>query len=389
MNQQGASEREILEELDRRLAEDNTYESGRILGSMCTKPHEFAVKVFARYAEKNLGDPGLFPGLTELERDLVRTLGRLFGDENVSGSIVSGGSEANIIACRLIRELNPSVKHPEILVSESGHASFDKSANLMGVVIRRVPLGPDHLPDLGVLRSMIGERTAGLVGIAGTTSLGLVEPIEEMAEVAVEHDLFLHVDAAFGGFVIPFLPKPIPFDFRIPQVDSLTADPHKVGMNVIPSGGFFFRDPSYLEEHGFDIPYLAGGGFGHLSLTGTRPGAVVASFWALLKLLGLEGYRKIVARCMDITGHLKKLIADIDGVKLAAEPQLNVVGITSDDPDVKMRDVETKLRRRGWMLGYFGKWDLIRVVCMPHVTVDHVEEFCQVLDDVVHRLRSG
>jgi len=172
-----------------------------------------------------------------------------------------------------------------------------------------------------------------VLGIAGTTSLGVVDPIEEIGRIIEGKDIFFHVDAAFGGFVLPFLNElnynVPPWDFRVKQVNSITADPHKMGLGPIPTGGFFLRDPSVLNKTGFDIPYLAGGNFKHLHFVGTRPGGQVIAFWAILKYLGIEGFAKIVNKCMDNTQYLVKLISKIDGIKLAADPEMNIVGITT------------------------------------------------------------
>ena len=81
----------------------------------------------------------------------------------------------------------------------------------------------------------IDRNTICLVGVAGTTEYGMVDPIEDLSKIACEHDIFLHVDAAFGGMVIPFLERPIPFDFALPGVTTIAVDPHKMGMSTIPA----------------------------------------------------------------------------------------------------------------------------------------------------------
>jgi len=197
------------------------------------------------------------------------------------------------------------------------------------------------------------------------------------------------VDAAFGGFVLPFLnelgyevPK---WDFSVNSVSSITSDPHKMGLGIIPTGGFLIRDPSVLHKTGFEIPYLAGGGFKHFHIVGTRPGGTVISFWAIMRLLGMEGYKKIIKECMERTEYLKKRIAEIDGIKLASKPEINVVGITTESGE-SICDIDDKLREKNWMLGKFLDFNLIRVVIMPHVTKDHLSRFCDDLEDIIKNL---
>jgi tyrosine decarboxylase/aspartate 1-decarboxylase len=118
----------------------------------------------------------------------------------------------------------------------------------LGIKLRKANLKDDFQLDLNHFESLINRNTCGVVGIAGTTSLGLVDPIKEMGDIIEDNEIFFHVDAAFGGFILPFL-KYLNFqvplwDFSVPSVDSITADPHKMGFGIIPTGGIFLRNHS-------------------------------------------------------------------------------------------------------------------------------------------------
>jgi tyrosine decarboxylase/aspartate 1-decarboxylase len=385
--------KDILNELSERTKGDLTYESGRIIGSMCTSPHEFALDLYAKYAEKNLGDPGLFPGTAKIERDLITELGLFFGGEEITGSMVSGGTEANFIAMSVAKKLGNKIKKPEVICSENAHASFFKAADFMGIKIQTVGLNEDYTPDLNEYESKINENTIGLVGIAGTTSLGIVEPIQKIAKMANDRQMYFHVDAAFGGFVIPFLEdlgrKFEPYDFRVSEVNSITADPHKMGMGVIPTGGYLVREQSIDEKIGFSIPYLAGGDIKHLNITGTRPGGSVIAFWGLMKFLGREGFREIVKDCWENTLYLEKRIQEIKGIESAHRPQMNILGIkTTDGIPSSICKVDENLRKMGWGLGIFKKLNLARLVVMPHIKRNHLEDFCRDLEKVVKKIRE-
>ena len=133
----------------------------------------------------------------------------------------------------------------------------------------------------------------------------------------------MHVDAAFGGLVIPFLPEPKPiFDFSLEGVKSITVDPHKMGMAAIPAGGILFKDAKTLDYIKTETPYLTDKE--QYTFVGTRTGAAAASVWAVFKALGMEGYRKIVAECMKNTKMLAEGIEKA-GFKLVVEPTLNMV----------------------------------------------------------------
>jgi tyrosine decarboxylase/aspartate 1-decarboxylase len=389
MLKDGLETQEILRILKDKLKIDKSYDSGSILGSMCTNPLDLGIKIYMKHVSKNLGDPGLFLGTLALEEELCSEIGELFGGKNIIGTFTTGGSEANLIAMRIAKKLRPDIKNPEVILSKSAHISFDKAADLLDIKLRKVNLDEDCNLDLDHFKSMINENTCGAVGIAGTTSLGLIDPIEEIGEILKEKDIYFHIDAAFGGFVLPFLKNlnyQIPnWDFSVESVDSITADPHKMGLGVIPTGGFFLKDKSILQKLGFEIPYLAGGKFKHLQIVGTRSGGTIIAFWVIIKALGINGFNKIIEKCMDNTNYLVERIGKIKGIKIAARPIMNIVGITTDNGD-KIYKIDEELRKRNWWTGKFEEYNLIRVVVMPHVQKDHLKSFIKDLEEIVKNL---
>ena len=390
MQEKGLEKQEILSILEKKLEKDFSYSTGSVLGSMCTEPLDLGVEIYMKYISKNLGDPGLFLGTAALEEELVSEIGELFNEKNIIGTFTTGGSEANLIAMRIAKKLRPDIKSPEVVVPCSAHISFDKAADLLGIKLRKATLTDNFELDLTHFESLINRNTCGVVGIAGTTSLGLVDPIEEIGILVKDKNIFFHIDAAFGGFILPFLKKlnyTIPaWDFSVNAVDSITADPHKMGLGIIPSGGFFLRDPSILEKTGFEIPYLAGGNFKHFHIVGTRTGGTVIAFWAILKSLGFNGFVKIVKRCMDNTKYLSSQINDITGIKLVTNPVTNVVGITTESGE-SICKIDEELRKRNWMLGKFEEFNLIRVVIMPHVQKSHLQNFIEDLTKIIKKLK--
>ena len=390
MQKEGIKKQKILELLEKKLKKDLSYDSGSILGSMCSEPLNIAKEIHNKYISKNLGDPGLFLGTAELEDEVIREIGELFGNSNIYGTFTTGGSEANLIAMRIARNLRPHIKKPEVVLPCSAHISFDKAADLLNIKLKKVNLLDNFQLDLNHLESLVNDKTCAVVGVAGTTSLGLVDPIEEIGECIEGRDIFFHVDAAFGGFVLPFLRElgyPVPsWDFSVKSVDSITADPHKMGLGIIPSGGFLIKDASILKKTGFEIPYLAGGNFQHFHIVGTRPGSPIIAFWAIIKLLGINGFKEIVKKCMENTKFLAQRISEIDGVKLVVDPVMNVVGITTESGN-SVCELEKILRNNKWMLGKFLDFNLVRVVIMPHVKREHLIEFSSDLEKIVKKLK--
>lgn len=380
--EEGMDEREVLEELEERIKDDLSFESGKILGSMCTYPHPLARKIVMKYMDRNLGDPGLHVGSRKIEEEVVNMLSNLLGLERGYGNVVSGGTEANILAVRAFRNI-AGIERPELILPESAHFSFLKASDLLGVKLVWARLKEDYSVDVADVESKITDNTIGLVGIAGTTGLGVVDDIPALSDLALDYGLPLHVDAAFGGFVIPFakaLGYELPdFDFRLKGVKSITIDPHKMGMVPIPAGGIIFREKRFIEAINILAPYLAGGQVWQATITGTRPGANVLAVWALLKHLGFKGYMRMVGEKMELARWFAAELRRIPGVYLIREPVLNIVSFGSE----RLEELERTLKERGW--GISAHRGYIRIVIMPHVKREHLEAF---LDDLKCILRD-
>jgi len=365
MLNKGLSEEELFTFLSRKRREDLDHDY--ILSSMCTVPHSVAVRAHCMFMETNLGDPGLFPGTFSLEQILIRRFGALFHCEEAGGYATSGGTESNIQALRLAKAQRGDIASPNVVVPESAHFSFKKACDILGLEMRLVPIGKNFRMDANAAAGLIDKNTLALVGVAGTTEYGMIDPIADLAKIAGQHDIFFHVDAAFGGMVIPFLDRPIPFDFALPGVTTIAVDPHKMGMSTIPCGCLLTRDPHLLNSLNIDTPYLTVKQ--EYTLAGTRPGAPVAGALAVLDYLGVEGMRAVVAGCMKNT---ERLIAGMEtlGFPRAATPDVNVATFTCPEEAVP----------GPWRVSWTRK-NHLRIVCMPHVHAGRIEAF---LNDMQH-----
>ncbi|MCK8519159.1 tyrosine decarboxylase MfnA [Methanoculleus sp. 7T] len=363
MREHGCPEEDLFSFLSSKRREDLGYRN--ILSSMCTSPHPVAERVHAMFLETNLGDPGLFPGTAALEELLVQRLGALMHHPEAGGYATSGGTESNIQALRIAKKQKP-VKSPNVVVPASGHFSFQKACDILGLELRALPLDAEFRADAEALDGLVDKNTVALVGIVGTTEYGVVDPIARLSDVALDRDVFFHVDAAFGGMVVPFLDRPVPFDFRLPGVDSISVDPHKMGMSTIPAGCLLVRDPDYFSCLNVDTPYLTVKR--ECTLAGTRPGASVAAAFAVLEYLGMDGMRAVVVGCMENT---RRLIEGMEtlGYPRAVTPDVNVATFSCDRAPAGWRVSRT---RAGHM----------RIVCMPHVNRDVIEAFLGDMSDL-------
>ena len=376
MDERGVTEKEVLYSLKEYRKKDIPFD--RVLGSMCTRPHPLAVKAHMQYIETNLGDPHLFPGTKEVENNVIDMLGKLLGAPRASGYITTGGTESNIQALRAARNLR-RISNPNIIIPESAHFSFDKAADVLGLELKNASLDEYYRMDPASVEDLIDERTVAIVGIAGTTEFGQVDPIDELAEIALSSNVYLHVDAAFGGLVIPFLNKGYPFDFRVEGVSSITVDPHKMGAGTIPSSGLLFKHKAHMEKLVTPTPYLASKK--QYSLTGTRTGASIAATYAIFKHLGYEGYRCIVKHCMNLTSMVERW-AGKSGIEMFIKPVTNVIVLRIPSVD----NVISMLEGQNWYVSTTFKPKGLRLVMMPHITEETLNIFLADLEDVLEKV---
>jgi tyrosine decarboxylase/aspartate 1-decarboxylase len=365
----------VLAELKKVHNLDQRYADGRILCSMCTTPHPLAKEAYQMFFESNLGDSGLFPGSTQIEKEVVHELTILLQGENAAGFVVSGGTEANLMALLAARNM-ANVNQPEVVLPKSVHFSFTKICNLLSLKPVYVGLDDSFRVDTSEVENCISKKTVAIVGTAGTAELGAVDHIDRLSEIALLHNVYLHVDAAFGGLIIPFLPNPKQtFDFNLEGVKSITVDPHKMGMAAIPTGGILFKNAKTLDFIKTETPYITDKV--QYTFVGTRTGAAVASAWAVFKTLGKEGFQKIVDSCMKNTKLLAQGIKKA-GFKLVVEPTLNILAFRSGNT----KGLYESLWAKGWFVSYVPRYDCIRVVVMPHVKSKHIDEFLRDLVEI-------
>jgi tyrosine decarboxylase/aspartate 1-decarboxylase len=354
---------------------------------MCSVPHPVAAAAFQRYLEANVGDQGLVPALADLEAEAVADVAGWWGNPAARGRLVTGGTEANVLALWTAQVLSrasaPGAAKTEVIVPSSAHYSFDKAASLLGLTLVRVPVGPRGTLDPVDADAAVTSRTLALVGVAGTTALGAVDDAFALAAVARRHGLHFHLDASFGGYVLPFLAEAgFPAQpFGWPEgLTSLSADPHKMGRGPIPSGMILWRDAATAQAVASDVGYLSGGRLRQNTLVGTRSGAAVAAVWAVHRTLGRPGYVEVVKAAVETARWFTQALGDVAGARPVLDPSpLNVVGVATPGRDVG--SVVAALRTRGWAL---SQWDgFFRVVAMPHVTRGDLEAFLRDLKEVL------
>ncbi len=375
----GSSKQKVLQELRKAWEEDLHFSDQRILGSMCTEPLPIAAEAHAQFLEVNLGNPAYYKGTWRLEREVIKQLTEMLHGRGGGGFTVSGGTEGNITALWIARNVT---KKKKVVYGENVHFSVLKAADLLG--LKPVPVGLDREYRMRTdeARRKIDRDTAAVVAVAGTTELGQVDPVEELGEMCLDK-VPLHVDAAFGGFVLPFLEETgvnVPkWDFRVPGVSSIVLDSHKMGMSTIPGSALLVRKADHFDKIAVESPYLTS--IYQTSLLGTRNSAGVAATYAAMRLLGRDGYVKVVKRCVKATALIARR-AEEAGLRIAVKPLMNVLGIIVKD----IGAVQKQMEQHGWRTSMARHPRCLRIVVMPHISPKAAEAFSEDLVECCKRL---
>ncbi len=292
-------------------------------------------------------------GVTKMHGEVISMVADMLGNENGVGNITTGGSESNFCAMftaksrALVTERTKPGHKPSIVLPKTAHYSFFKGCSLFDlepIVVDPIP-GTGYKIDPEEMRKAIREDTIAIVATAGTFPWGTVEPIEEIGKIAEEKDLYFHIDACVGGFLLPFLEKggydiEIPkWDFRVKGVSSISADVHKNGMVPPPCSCIIYRDEELLDYANKMAPPRG-------TITGSRAAGPIAAAWTMINLVGLEGYIAIARKSMELTEALLSGARQM-GLKTVPDCKVNFTSIYSDEYD--LMPVVDEMRKRDWI----------------------------------------
>ncbi len=358
----GVPREDVLASLGDFAEEDVDWHSGRVWALVYHAGDEhkqFLADAHAAYASANLLNPLAFRSLKKMEGEVVdMSASLLHAPDTAVGTMTSGGTESILLAVKAARDRAKKkrwwVRNPEMVVPESIHPAFHKAAEYFGVRMKRVALRDDFRVDVDALKAAVGRNTILIAASAPQYAHGVVDPIEAIGAYAAERSIPFHVDACFGGFILPWyerLGEPIPtFDFRVPGVTSMSADIHKFGYAAKGASVVLYRSMDYLR-HQFHIDTDSPLGiYASPTIMGTRPGGPVAAAWATLMAMGEDGYLELAQRSLDARNALRDGLAALPEVTLLGGEDGPVVTWTTDQvPDgVNVYAVADQLSERGW-----------------------------------------
>ena len=321
-----------------------------------------AVEAYVRFVHGETWITGA--GAREMEAEIVSWMGGLLGASAPAGFVTAGGSESNM--CAVLAAKERAGRGGSVVFPANGHYSLHKLCRMFGLEAIAVPPAEGSLYDSApeAVEAAIRDDTIAVIATAGTWAFGSIDPIEAIGEIAQRHDIYLHIDAAFGGYILPFLersgydPEMPRWDFRVDGVCSISADLHKNGMAPPPASTLFFRDEGLLEHAKAICPPNG-------TISGTRGTGPIAGAWAMVKLLGEAGYMAVARKSMALRDALVAGAEKIEGLQVYPGSRINMALIYADDLD--LRPVVDSMRERGWMFSARPVPPIgIIVVPMPH-----------------------
>jgi glutamate decarboxylase len=326
--------------------------------------------LLAECASKNMIDKDEYPQTAELERRCVNMIAHLWHapeDGAATGCSTTGSSEACMLGGLALLHRwrarttppRPAGVRPNLVLGANAQVCWEKFCRYFDVEARLVPVSaatPYLTAETAVAHC--DEATIGVVAILGSTYDGSYEPVQEISAALDELasgrglDIPVHVDAASGGFIAPFLDPALVWDFRLERVQSINASGHKFGLVYPGVGWALWRDASALpEELVFKVDYL-GGEMPTFTLNFSRPGAqVVGQYYNFLRL-GTEGYRAVQAGSRSTAVWLSGAIEELGPFTLLSRGgDIPAFAFRLSEPGgYSVYDVSDELRTRGWIV---------------------------------------
>ena len=328
-----------------------------------------ADKLIAENINKNFIDNDEYPQTAKIEERVVNMLARLFHapeDCQSIGTSAIGSSEAIMLGLlahkwswRKLRQAEgKSCDELNIVMGADVHTVWEKFARYFDVELRLIPLERNtYTVTVDGVAEEIDENTICVGAVLGTTFTGQMDPIKEINQLLIEvketkgWDIPIHVDAASGGFIVPFLHPDLKWDFRLSQVKSINVSGHKYGLVYPGVGWLVFRDKEDLpEELIFKVTYL-GGRMPNYSLNFSKGSStIIAQYYNLIRL-GKRGYRDIIRNTIDNSSYLAKKLQESDKFAIInKQGMFPIVAARLKDASFTVFQLSEKLREKGWIV---------------------------------------
>ncbi|WP_298867598.1 aminotransferase class V-fold PLP-dependent enzyme [uncultured Microbacterium sp.] len=354
---------DILERLRRLRAGDAPTHGGRVMSYVYDsgRPElDELADAAARLARPLNGlDPTVFPSIAAMERDVVGFARRmLHGGGSVVGSVTSGGTESCLLAVKTARDLwrrtHPGGERPRLVTTTAVHAAFQKAAALFDLDWDPVPVSASGHARARDLIARLGDDVALVVVSAPAYPTGVLDPVAEVAAATSARGIPCHVDACFGGFVLPWWPGLPDWDFRARGVTSISADLHKFGYAPKGVSVLLHRGRRRHRAQFFATTRWSGYPVVNPTLLGSKSVSPLAAGWAIMQHLGTSGYADLVGSITRAADAVRAAVDSIRGLAVLGDPVGPAIAVVAD-PTVPERERVDPHRLADALVGYGWK----------------------------------
>ena len=356
----GINEKDLFEYMENSMHSDIDWRSGKTFGAVYYPGDKYSKAIsnaYIKYMNENAFDPQLFSSILTMENELVQQTASLFSsNQKLFGNLTSGGTESiflSVLSARNWSKKQKTIKNPEVILSSSAHPAFLKAMNFLRIKPVIVPTKKDFNLSLNGFKEAINQNTILLVASAPAYPTGMIDPISELSNLALENKLLLHVDACIGGFLLSYLKKcnyNIPlFDFNLDGVSSLSVDLHKYAYAPKGSSVLLYRNDELRKQQFSVYPNWEGGIYGSTSFLGTKPGGIVAASWFALNHIGENGYIELTQKTMSATKVIYDFIQNSEHLSLIGNPIMSLIAFHSEKYDIY--HIADELSNLGWYIG--------------------------------------
>lgn len=394
------SNEEILEQFNLPLS---SIEKGRLSGAIYTEPTKQQIELINSVANsfgyQNPLHEQVWPDAKKMEAACLSMFKGMIGlADDMNGTFTYGGSFSIFegikgAAIKKRRELAEG-EVPEVILPNTAHVAFIKSVEATGIKAILVPVDSHGKADVKAMEEKINKRTCAIVGSAGSFLYGMVDPINELADLAVKHDMLLFVDGCLGGLQVALakklkVPTGIPdVNFAHPGIGGFTFDPHKFGQTEKGVSVVFLKLNDFLSASATQTELTKEiGTYVTPTIGGSGTARLIAVTYATLLSIGMKGYIENLEKIFTLRNEFISRIQAIDGLTIPYGCELSVIGMKTD-PDTNAHVLLEEMENRGWHLNVINGPN-----CKPeglHFCLTHLHTGVEnLLDDFINDLKSA
>lgn len=364
---EGRSHAEVLKELEEmQSVERKKWKEGYVSGAVYHGDDDhidYMNRAYTLHSQSNPLHSDLWPSASKFEAEIISMTAGMLSDgapqsvrDQLCGSVSSGGTESILLAMKTYRDMafhERGVRNPEMVLPTTAHVAFHKAAQYFKIKMRLVPFDSNFRADLSAVKKAINGNTVVVIGSAPAFPHGIVDPIEEMSEMARAKGVPFHTDACLGGYILPWAKKigySVPkFDFNLPGVTSISVDTHKYGYAAKGTSVILYRNEKIRHHQFFTATSWPGGMYFSPTFAGSRPGGLSAACWAALVSIGEKGYLEAAKKILATADYIKAEMRKMPDLKILGDP-LYVIAFAAASDNIDIYKVMEQMTNKGYSL---------------------------------------